>query len=86
MLATPPFAASLLPAPPQDLLPLSQRLPDCAPERQQINEPSNPQHYWRYRLHVTLEEVARDEDLRCLLTDMLQAAQRYHGAAQGQAG
>lgn len=31
----------------QDLLPLSSRLPDVAPAEQQINEPSNPQHYWR---------------------------------------
>lgn len=65
----------------QDLLPLTARLPDCPPAQQQINEPSNPQHYWRYRLHVTLEQVAQDEDLRALLTDMLQAAQRYHGSA-----
>ena len=40
----------------------------------QINEPSNPRHYWRYRLHVTLEQVAEDADLRCLLADMLQAS------------
>jgi 4-alpha-glucanotransferase len=66
----------------QDLLPLSPRLPDCPPERQQINDPTNPQHYWRYRLHVSLEDIAADADLRCLLADMLQAAQRYHGAAQ----
>ena len=64
----------------QDLLPLSQRLPDCPPALQQINDPTNPQHYWRYRLHVTLEEVAADEGLRHLLTDMLQASMRYHGA------
>ena len=63
----------------QDLLPLSQRLPDCPPALQQINDPTNPQHYWRYRLHVTLEDIAGDSDLRCLLSDMLQAAQRYHG-------
>lgn len=66
----------------QDLLPLSPRLPDCPPERQQINDPTNPQHYWRYRLHVSLEDIAADADLRCLLADMLQAAQRYHGPAQ----
>jgi len=27
------------------------------PESEQINEPSNPQHYWRYRIHVTLEDL-----------------------------
>jgi 4-alpha-glucanotransferase len=66
----------------QDLLPLSHRLPDVAAQKQQVNDPTNPQHYWRYRLHVTLEDVAADADLRCLLADMLQAAQRYHGQQQ----
>lgn len=65
----------------QDLLPLSARLPDCAPDKQQINDPTNPQHYWRYRMHVSLEDIQQDGDLRCLLVDMLQAAQRYHGPA-----
>lgn len=68
----------------QDLLPLSQRLPSRPATEEQINEPSNPRHYWRYRLHVRLEQVAADTDLRCLLADMLQAAQRYHGTAAAQ--
>lgn len=48
---------------------------------QQVNEPSNPEHYWRYRLHVSLEAISEDSDLRHLLSDMLQAAQRFHGHA-----
>jgi len=66
---------------PQDLLPLSSRLPDVPAAMQQVNEPSNPEHYWRYRLHVSLEQIREDSDLRHLLSDMLQAAQRYHGEA-----
>ena len=31
------------------------RLPDAAAER--INEPANPNHYWRYRMHITLETL-----------------------------
>jgi 4-alpha-glucanotransferase len=65
----------------QDLLPLSSRLPDVPAALQQVNEPSNPEHYWRYRLHVSLEQIQEDADLRHLLTDMLQAAQRFHGDA-----
>jgi 4-alpha-glucanotransferase len=70
----------------QDLLPLSTHLPDCPSRQQQINDPTNPQHYWRYRLHVTLEEIAADDGLRCLLSDMLQASMRFHGAALGAGG
>ncbi len=28
----------------------------------------------RYRIHVTLEDIQQDADLRCLLVDMLQAS------------
>jgi len=27
------------------------------PAEEQINEPSNPKHYWRYRMHLSLEEL-----------------------------
>jgi 4-alpha-glucanotransferase len=41
----------------QDWLALDPRLrhPDAAAER--INVPANPRHYWRYRLHLTVEEL-----------------------------
>lgn len=42
----------------QDLLPLSSRLPDVAPAEQQINEPSNPQHYWRCGRALALVSAA----------------------------
>ncbi len=38
----------------------SLRLPDAAAER--INVPANPHHYWRYRMHLSLESLlAADE-------------------------
>lgn len=27
------------------------------PREEQINEPSNPKHYWRYRMHITLDQL-----------------------------
>ena len=36
------------------------RLPDADAER--INIPANPRHYWRYRMHLTIEQLmAADE-------------------------
>lgn len=32
------------------------------PKSEQINEPSNPTHYWRYRMHMTLEELSGTKD------------------------
>jgi len=46
------------------------RVPD--PKSEQINEPSNPQHYWRYRIHVTLEHLLShrrfSNEIRTLIT------------------
>ncbi len=36
------------------------RLPDANAER--INIPSNPRHYWRYRMHKNIEELMADDD------------------------
>ena len=33
------------------------RLPDAAAER--INIPANPRHYWRYRMHISLENLLK---------------------------
>ena len=35
------------------------RRPDAREE--QINEPANPTHYWRYRMHLTVERIMEDE-------------------------
>ena len=36
------------------------RLADANAER--INIPANPKHYWRYRMHITLEDLMKNED------------------------
>ena len=56
----------------QDLLAISPTLRSQHPEREQINVPANPNQYWRYRMHLTLEQLiqatAFNEKLRGLLT------------------
>ncbi len=37
------------------------RLPDADAER--INIPANPRHYWRYRMHLTIEQLMAADDL-----------------------
>jgi 4-alpha-glucanotransferase len=36
------------------------RLPD--PNAERINVPANPRHYWRYRMHLTIEELLASTD------------------------
>jgi 4-alpha-glucanotransferase len=41
----------------QDLLGLDDRLRRQNPQAERINVPANPDNYWRYRMHLTLEEL-----------------------------
>ena len=46
----------------QDWLSIDERLrlPDQNAER--INIPANPRHYWRYRMHLTIEQLLQEND------------------------
>ena len=56
----------------QDWLSIDEklRLPDANAER--INIPANPRHYWRYRMHLTIEQLMQQDDfneaVRTLIT------------------
>lgn len=41
----------------QDLLAISPSLRSKHPEDEQINVPANPNQYWRYRMHLNIEEL-----------------------------
>ncbi len=57
--------------PVSDLLGMSESLrhPDLLAER--INVPANPQHYWRYRVHISMEELMEDKDFGKKLEGMI---------------
>jgi 4-alpha-glucanotransferase len=50
-----PAILTILPL--QDWLSVSGDLRRENPQEEQINVPANPFHYWRYRMHMTLEEL-----------------------------
>ena len=45
------------------------RNPNVAEER--INVPANPRHYWRYRMHLTLEQLMAADDLNNKIRKMI---------------
>lgn len=45
------------------------RLPDANAER--INIPANPKHYWRYRMHLNIEDLAADKRFVQNITEMI---------------
>jgi 4-alpha-glucanotransferase len=51
----------------QDLLAMDGVLRREKPEEERINVPSIAQHYWRYRLHLNLEDLMNEEGFNGLL-------------------
>ncbi|HEX9511568.1 MAG TPA: 4-alpha-glucanotransferase [Puia sp.] len=45
----------------QDILGMSETFRRENPHDERINVPANPHHYWRYRMHLTLEELIKEE-------------------------
>ncbi len=41
----------------QDILGIDSKIRKPDPHTERINVPANPQHYWRYRMHLTLEKL-----------------------------
>ena len=41
----------------QDWLAIDESLRLADPDAERINIPANPNHYWRYRMHITVEEL-----------------------------
>ena len=45
------------------------RLPDANAER--INIPANPRHYWRYRMHLNIEDLMADDTFNANLRELI---------------
>jgi 4-alpha-glucanotransferase len=60
----------------QDLLGMSERLRRENPEDERINIPAIPQHYWRYRMHLTLEQLLKEDDFNDELHDYIKNSGR----------
>jgi len=60
----------------QDLLGMDEnlRLQNAGAER--INNPGNPNHYWRYRMHLNLEELLNQNGFNQYVRDQLRASGR----------
>ena len=60
----------------QDLLAMDGELRRENPLDEQINVPANPTHYWRYRLHLSMEELLAAKDFNRSLSGMVAASGR----------
>ena len=55
----------------QDFLGLDANLRSQDPADERINVPSDENHYWRYRCHISLEQLAKAENLNKEIKEML---------------
>lgn len=46
----------------QDILGMSETLRRDNPQEERINDPANPKNYWRYRMHISLEELIKQKE------------------------
>ncbi|WP_201986647.1 4-alpha-glucanotransferase [Hymenobacter rubidus] len=60
----------------QDLLAIDSHLRRANPHEEQINVPSNPEHFWKYRLHLPLEELVDAVGFNLPLRELVAASGR----------
>lgn len=47
------------------------------PKDERINVPSNPEHYWRYRMHISLEDLIKDKEFSGQLKNIFSKSGRH---------
>ncbi|HEY6901550.1 MAG TPA: 4-alpha-glucanotransferase, partial [Puia sp.] len=60
----------------QDILGMSETFRRENPNDERINVPANPQHYWRYRMHLTLEELLKEKEFNTAFKEEVEGAGR----------
>ncbi len=60
----------------QDWTSINERLRNPDIEAERINIPANPHHYWRWRMHITLEELMRQEYFNEEIKEMIRESYR----------
>jgi 4-alpha-glucanotransferase len=43
----------------QDILGINRSIRRLNPHEERINIPADPKHYWKYRMHLTLEDLIK---------------------------
>ena len=50
---------------------VDEKLPLADADAERINIPSNPYHYWRYRMHVAIEDLMHNQDFNANMREMV---------------
>jgi len=60
----------------QDFMGIDESLRRSDPNEERINVPANPKHYWRYRMHINLEQLIEQEQFNQEWFHLIQASGR----------
>jgi 4-alpha-glucanotransferase len=60
----------------QDIMGMSETIRRQNPHEERINNPANSKHYWRYRMHLTLEELLKQKEFNSELRDYIHHSER----------
>jgi len=60
----------------QDWLGMDEQLRAAHPDEERINVPADPHHYWRYRMHLTLEELLNAGEFNEKIKEMIKNSGR----------
>lgn len=61
----------------QDLIGMDGDIRRENPNDERINLPSDPYHYWGYRMHIGLEDLLKEKEFNLKLKQMIQDSGRY---------
>ncbi|GHT48832.1 4-alpha-glucanotransferase [Bacteroidia bacterium] len=71
---TAPSMLTIIPL--QDWLAMDAQLRIPDPDAERINIPAHSRHYWRYRMHLTIEELLQAETLNTKIRELIQQSSR----------
>jgi len=60
----------------QDWLSMFGNLRRENPDDERINIPSNPNHYWRYRMHIKIDDLIKNKEFTALIREQIQKSGR----------
>jgi 4-alpha-glucanotransferase len=60
----------------QDLLGMSEKLRRPNPHEERINVPANSNHYWRYRMHLSLEDLYKEKEYNQQVKELVENSNR----------
>jgi 4-alpha-glucanotransferase len=60
----------------QDFMGIDESIRRSDPKEERINVPANPKHYWRYRMHLSLEQLLMEEKFNQEWFQLIQSSGR----------